>query len=332
MEMQKYDWKRRRGLKVVVINGFLKEKHINKLKETAEKVDATMCFVEKEKDIPEEFLDTEVIYGFGYHTAKTSKNLKWLSVPSAGVDTIVKPGFFANDDCLITNSSGAYGVTIAEHIIGVTLMMMRKLTDTYRDALNGEWSSLKPQRSIKDSRITVLGTGDIGVCFAKRAKAFEPKTIVGVCRSGKNDDPSFDKVVKTEQLDEVLKETDLLVMSLPNTPETVGILSAERLALLPEGAFIVNVGRGTAIDEDALAKILDEEKLGGAALDVFSTEPLPKESKLWKTKNLLITPHAAGNLTLDYTLTKNVDMFCENLLRYAKGEPLNNLIDRSKGY
>ncbi|MCR5467627.1 MAG: D-2-hydroxyacid dehydrogenase, partial [Lachnospiraceae bacterium] len=96
--------------------------------------------------------------------------------------------------------------------------------------------------------------------------------------------------------------------------------------------YIVNVGRGTAIDEDALAKLLEEEKLGGAALDVFSTEPLPKDSKLWKTKNLLITPHAAGNLTVDYTLTKNVDMFCENLLRYAKGEPLNNLIDRKKGY
>ena len=102
------------------------------------------------------------------------------------------------------------------------------------------------------------------------------------------------------------------------------------MELLPEGAYVVNVGRGSAIDEDALADLLENGHLGGAASDVFVNEPLPKESRLWKTKNLLITPHIAGNLTLDYTQDKNVEMFCEDLVNYTSGKPLKYVVDRKK--
>ena len=280
----------------------------------------------------DEFKDSEVLYGFGINTAKTSTSLKWMCVPSAGVDFLMHDDAFANKDCILTNSSGAYGVTIAEHIIAVSLMMMRKLTITYAETLQGVWGKPKPQKSLKDCRITVLGTGDIGTEFAKRAKAFEPETIVGVCRSGKSAETCYDRVVSVSELDTILSSTDLLVMSLPDTKETKGILSKERLSILPEGAYIVNVGRGSAIDEEALADLLEKEYLAGAALDVFQTEPLPENSRLWKTKNLLITPHVAGNLTLEHTLNVNVDMFCDNLVRYGRGLPLKNLIDKNKGY
>ncbi|MCR5318665.1 MAG: hypothetical protein K6E22_10600, partial [Treponema sp.] len=126
--------------------------------------------------------------------------------------------------------------------------------------------------------------------------------------------------------------TDLLAMSLPGTPETKGILSRQRISLLPNGAYIVNVGRGSAIDEDALADNLESGHLAGAALDVFQTEPLPVESKLWKTKNLLITPHVAGNLTLDYTKDKNVQMFLEDLKNFMEEKPLKYLVDKKLGY
>jgi phosphoglycerate dehydrogenase-like enzyme len=194
------------------------------------------------------------------------------------------------------------------------------------------WCSPQPQKSLKDCRITVLGTGDIGRCFAQRAKSFEPTNIIGVCRSGKSDSPAFDRVLSVNGLDNILPETDLLVMSLPGTPETENILSRERIGLLPQGAYVVNVGRGSAIDEDALADSLDDGRLAGAALDVFRNEPLPEDSRLWKTKNLLITPHVAGNLTLDYTVDTNVEMFCENLINYAEGHPIKHVIDRNKGY
>ncbi len=319
-------------MKILVINRLLEDRHKEMIRKQAAEIGGTVLFADSEEDIPADYEDCEVIYGFGMKNAARNKTLKWFAAPSAGVDFLMKPGVLANEECLITNSSGAYGVTIAEHIIAVSLMMMRKLDYTYRESLSKNWSSPVPQRSLKDSRILVLGTGDIGCCFARRAKAFEPGSITGVSRSGICSEPAFDSVKKISSLDELLPETDLLVMSLPDTPETRNILSRERIALLPDDSFVVNVGRGSAVDEDALCESLDGGRLGGAALDVFRNEPLPGDSRLWKTNNLLITPHVAGNLTLKHTLDTNVRMFCENLEKYGKGLPLNNLIDRNKGY
>ncbi|MBP5655796.1 MAG: D-2-hydroxyacid dehydrogenase [Clostridiales bacterium] len=319
-------------IKIIVLNKMLKPEHRQKIEDTAKGLGAEVFFTEEEKDIPEDLAEAEIMYGYGLDTARTNKNLKWLCIPYAGCDALMKPDSFANKDCILTNSSGAYGVTIAEHMIAVSLMMMRNLTDVYEESLGGIWGPQRPQRSLKDSRITVLGTGDIGTSFAKRVKAFEPASVTGISRSGINTDPVYDKVLKTEDLDSVLPCTDLLAMSLPGTPETRNILSKDRIARLPEGSFVVNVGRGSAIDEDALADALESGHLAGAALDVFGTEPLPGSSRLWKTKNLLITPHVAGNLTLEHTLNKNVDMFCNNLKNYMEGKPLTNLVDRTKGY
>ena len=121
-------------------------------------------------------------------------------------------------------------------------------------------------------------------------------------------------------------------MSPPGTAETARLLAKDRLALPPEGSYIVNVGRGSAIDEDALIEALNSGHLAGAALDVFRTEPIPKDSPLWTTRNLLITPHVAGNLTLTYTKNKNVEMFCEDLRNFAAGRPLKHLVDKRLGY
>lgn len=319
-------------MKVIILNNALNDKHKETINSVIKKIGAEVCFVEAENEIPEYFMDSEVLYGQGVTYAKTNKNLKWLAVTSAGVDFLMKPDSFANKECILTNASGSYGVSIAEHIIAVSLMMMRRLDYTFNETLRSVWCSPQPQKSLKDCRITVLGTGDIGRCFAQRAKSFEPTNIIGVCRSGKCDFPAFDKVLAVDELDNILPETDLLVMSLPGTPETENILSRERIGLLPQGAYVVNVGRGSAIDEDALADSLDEGRLAGAALDVFRNEPLPEDSRIWKTKNLLVTPHVAGNLTLDYTVDTNVEMFCENLINYAEGHPMKHVIDRKKGY
>ena len=319
-------------MKILVINNQLEQKHIDLIEQTAVELGALVNFYKAETDIPESDFDAEIIYGFAPSIVKTSKNLKWLCVPWAGVDSLMVPGYFANEECLLTNSAGAYGVSIAEHMISVSLVMMRRLNEFFEETRNGQWLSPRSQRSLKDCRITVLGTGDIGTTFAKRAKAFEPAQIIGVCRSGKSSESVYDKVLSVKELDDVLPETDLLAMSLPATPETKGILSRERMALMPEGAYIVNVGRGSAIDEDALADNLESGHLAGAALDVFQTEPLPADNRLWKIKNLLITPHVAGNMTLPYTKDKNVNMFLEDLRNYKEGRPLRYLVDRRLGY
>lgn len=310
----------------------LEQKHFNQIKEAAGQVGAQVFFYKNESEIPESNFDADIIYGFAPSIVKNSKNLKWLCVPWAGVDSLMAPDYFANEECLLTNSAGAYGVSIAEHMIAVSLVMLRRLDEFMAETKNGQWLSPRPQKSLKDCRITVLGTGDIGTTFANRARAFEPAAIVGVCRSGKNSSTVYDKVLPVSQLDSILPETDLLAMSLPATPETKGILSRKRQSLLPQGAYIVNVGRGSAIDEEALADNLESGHLAGAALDVFQTEPLPTGNRLWKTKNLLITPHVAGNMTLAYTKDKNVQMFIEDLKNFSEGKPLHYLVDRKLGY
>lgn len=324
-------------MKLLVCDEVLNERHKEKITDLASKLGIELGFTSDAKIVPSGFLDADIVYGYGFNLTqaveiRNSEKLKWAAVTSAGVDFMLKPGMFKNENLLITNSSGSYGVTIAEHIVAVSIMMMRKLTSFYADSLQGKWGHPVLQRNIKGSRIAVLGTGDIGKCFARRIKAFEPESIVGISRSGISEEESFDRMLAVDRLDEVLPETDLLVMSLPETPETKGILSKERINLLPNDAYIVNVGRGSAIDEEALIDALNEGRLAGAALDVFMQEPLPEESPLWHTKNLLITPHVAGNMTTDYTVDINVDMFCENLVNYVEGKPLKNVISRGRGY
>ena len=319
-------------MKILVINNQLEQKHLAYIKTAAEGLGAVVLFYTSDTDIPQSDYDADIIYGFAPSIVKTSKTLKWLCVPWAGVDSLMAPDYFANEDCLLTNSAGAYGVSIAEHMIATSLVMMRRLDEFMEETRNGQWLKPRPQKSLKDCRITVLGTGDIGTTFAKRASAFEPASIVGVCRSGKSSEAVYDKVLPVSQLDSILPQTDLLAMSLPSTPETKGILSRERMSLLPEGAYIVNVGRGSAIDEDALADNLESGHIAAAALDVFQTEPLPSSSRLWKTKNLLITPHVAGNMTLAHTRNKNVQMFIEDLHNFAAEKPLHYLVDRKLGY
>ena len=319
-------------MKILVINNMLEQKHLDQIKSTATSLGHEVFFYTSEAEIPQSNFDTDIIYGFAPSIVKSSKKLKWLCVPWAGVDSLMAPDYFANEECLLTNAAGAYGVSIAEHMIAVSLVMMRRLNEFFEETRNGQWLKPRPQRSLKDCRITVLGTGDIGTNFANRARAFEPAAIIGVCRSGKSSATVYDKVLPVSELDSVLPETDLLAMSLPSTAETRGILSRERLALLPQDSYIVNVGRGSAIDEDALADALDSGQLAGAALDVFQTEPLPTDHRLWKTKNLLITPHVAGNMTLEHTRNKNVAMFLEDLKNFTDGVPLKYLVDRKLGY
>ena len=318
-------------MKILVVNNLFEERHIELIKKGAAEADAQVHFYNSDKDIPQSDFDADVIYGFAPEIVKISKNLKWLCVPWAGVDSLMVPDYFANENCILTNSAGAYGVSIAEHMIAVSLVLLRRLNEVFDETRACVWGKPRPQKSLKNCRITVLGTGDIGTTFAKRVLAFEPASLVGVCRSGKADSV-YQKVLPVSELDSILPQTDLLAMSLPATAETKNILNRKRIELLPEGAYIINVGRGSAIDEEALADNLENGHLGGAALDVFQTEPLPQNSRLWKIKNLIITPHVAGNLTLAYTKDRNVEMFLEDLKNFTAGLPMKYLVDRKLGY
>ena len=156
--------------------------------------------------------------------------------------------------------------------------------------------------------------------------------VTGVSRSGRSRSPYFDEVRPISELDAILRETEHLICILPSTPETRGLFTAEKFALLPQGATFLNVGRGDLPDQDALMDALKSGHLAGAAIDVTDPEPLPPEHPLWTCPGLILTPHAAGGTTQPRSRDDNVALFCENLRRYAAGEALQGLVDRSQGY
>ena len=274
----------------------------------------------------------EVLYAHDLALLKAAPaSLQWYCCSFAGVDIYCKdPSVFANPQCLLTNSSG-YGVTIAEHVVMVTLMLLRRMPEYEAVVRQHSWSRQLPIRSIRDNEFTILGTGNIGTNVAQRLRGMGAAKITGLSRSG-HPSADFDRVLPIPRLDEVLPETKILVMALPSTPETENILSRERIALLPPEAYVINVGRGTALDQDALTEALNSRRLAGAALDVMVPEPLPPDHPLWNARNLILTPHVSGNMTLGYTCDVNVEMFCQDLANYAAGRPLVNLVDRTLGY
>ena len=274
----------------------------------------------------------EVLYAHSPELLRTAPaSLKWYCCSFAGVDPYCKdPAMFANPDCLLTNSN-VYGVTIAEHVVMVTLMLLRRMPEYEEVIRNRSWSNQLPIRSIRDNEFTILGTGNIGVNVAERLRGMGAAKITGLSRSGRPH-PAFDEVRPIADLDAVLPDTKILVMALPGTAETIRILNRARIALLPGDAYVINVGRGTAIEQEPLIKALNEGRIAGAALDVMDPEPLPKDHPLWTAKNLILTPHVSGNMTLGYTCDTNVDMFCRDLRNYAAGRPLEGLVDRKRGY
>ncbi len=276
--------------------------------------------------------DYEVIYGHPDPAwLKRAARLRWLCSDFAGVEKYLDEAIWPSPDCLLSNSSGAYGPAIAEHIVMVLLMLLRRMPEYQSAMAERAWPCLTPIRSLTGSRVVVLGTGDVGRSAARRLRALGA-AVTGVCRSGRAEEPAFDRVLPVGQLNELLPQADALVMALPATAETAGVLSRERIALLGPQALVVNVGRGSAIDQPALVEALTARRLAGAALDVMEPEPLPPDHPLWQCPNTILTPHVSGNMALGLTCDLDVDMFCRDLGRYAAGEPLENLVDRSRGY
>ena len=317
--------------KMLVAIAALSEQHRSSIRQAAQERGFEAVFCDDDAQALLHAQEAEVIFSSSAALAPNAPHLRWQCTPSAGVNQFFAVDAFVSRAAALSNSSGAYGVTIAEHIVMLALEMLRCQPEYNAIVARREWRRNLPVRSIKNSRVTLLGTGDIGQEAAVRLRAFGPSCLTGVNRSGKNPNGLFDSVRQQEELDDVLPQTDLLIISLPGTAETQHMLHAARLALLPDGALIVNVGRGTVIDQAALEKELRAGRLR-AALDVFESEPLPAKSTLWACPNLLITPHTAGNMTLPYTVERIVALFLEDFDRYCAGQPLQRQVDLKKGY
>lgn len=276
--------------------------------------------------------DSEILFGmFPPELLAQCPKLKWLQCSFAGVDTYTAHGVFVRPDAVLTNASGAYGITISEHMICVLLMMMRRMPEYQELIARRGWGILGDIRSIYGSTVTVIGMGDIGSNFGRRVKEMGA-TVRGVRRTVREKPDWADEVYTTAQLNDALKGADVVALCLPGTADTCGILGQAQFDAMDEGTYVLNVGRGTAIDQEALNRALRSGKLAGAALDVAYPEPLPQDHFLWDAPNLLLTPHVSGNMSLPRTCELVIEIFLRNLAHWDKGEPLEHLVDRKQGY
>jgi phosphoglycerate dehydrogenase-like enzyme len=261
---------------------------------------------------------------------KGSKKLQWLQLQSAGV------GEYAEKDVLpegvvLTNASGAYGLAISEYMLSVLLELYKKL-HLYRDnQSDGNWSYLGQVKSIHNSTALIVGLGDIGGEFAKRVKALGAYTI-GIRRKDSNKPEYLDELHFMDELEALLPSADIIALSLPGTKLTNKIINERTLKLMKRDAVLINVGRGNTIDTDALCDSLESGHLLGAALDVTDPEPLPKEHRLWKIKNAIITPHVSGGFSLQETHDRIIKISAANLEAFLCDKSLGSVVDLSAGY
>ncbi|ASN06863.1 D-2-hydroxyacid dehydrogenase [Virgibacillus necropolis] len=276
--------------------------------------------------------DAEVLVTYGEDLTdelieKVSK-LKWIMVLSAGMDqmpftTIGKKGI------LVTNARGIHKIPMAEYAISSILQVSRQSKKLIENENNHTWDRAVRMQEITGKTILIAGTGAIGQEVARLAQAFRMKTY-GVSRSGSAVE-YFDKIVKSDEMEKLLPEVDIVVSVLPSTPETMNFFTDEHFRLLPDHAIFLNMGRGNAVSGTVLLEAIQSNQIAHAILDVFEEEPLPADHPFWKEENVTITPHLSG-ISAHYQ-TRALEIFEQNLHTYKQnGSDFLNKIDLTRGY
>ena len=255
------------------------------------------------------------------------RNLKFLQLSMAGSDTFAGK---VPENVLLANSSGAYGLAISEHMLGMLLMLTKKLY-LYRDNQNeAVWHDEGNVTSIFGSRVLTVGLGDIGGEFAKRCKSLGAYNI-GIRRTMRSCPEFMDEMHTLDELDSLLPSADVVALALPNSEASRHLMNEARLRSMKRGAILLNVGRGSAVDTDALVKVLNEGLIM-AGIDVTDPEPLPKEHPLWHCPGIIITPHISGYYHLRHTQDTIIEIAACNIENYMNGRQIGNLVDRITGY
>jgi phosphoglycerate dehydrogenase-like enzyme len=273
----------------------------------------------------------------GYFSRKmfgSAQRLKWIQTHLAGVERFLYPEV-VDSQVTITNAGGVSSIPISEQVMGMMLCLSRRLHVFIRNQLECKWRTgelelLAQLEELAGKTVGIVGLGTIGAEIAKRAKCFGMR-VIATRRKTWSEVPSYvDKLVGAENLNELLAESDYVVLQLPLTSETQEMFGDQQFRSMKRTAYFINTGRGEVVKEDALIEALEEGVIAGAALDTFAVEPLPKDSPLWGMKNVIITPHVAG--FTPYYLDRLTDLFCENLRRFIRNEELINVIDKKRGY
>jgi phosphoglycerate dehydrogenase-like enzyme len=265
----------------------------------------------------------------------SATRLRWVQSPAVGVGSLMFPELLASP-VMITSARGIRARSIAEHVIGVTLALARRLPVAMRAQREHRWAQDELEgpasgvRSLDGLRMGIVGLGSIGMEIVRLATPFGIR-VSAIRRRAQNPPPAgVDEVLAPDGLAAVLGRSDVVVLAVPHTPETKQIVGRAELHRMKRGACLINIARGKLIDDVAVIEALKDGRLGGAALDVFTREPLDAASPYWDLANVIITPHTAGAMQ-DYW-TPLVALFSDNLRRFERGEPLLNVVDKDAGY
>ncbi|WP_274655319.1 D-2-hydroxyacid dehydrogenase [Paenibacillus humicola] len=271
--------------------------------------------------------EADILWDFDRYTAprlsELAPNLKWIQATFSGVGGMVRTAGLDRTDVTVTNAAGIHAVPLAEHCLLAMLYFTKNIPFIQKQQAARRWERYCG-RELRGSTVGVIGLGAVGQEVARLSKSIGLK-VIGVKRNANADPASLhvDELYPPGELHSVLPRCDFLVLICPHTPETEGMIGERELALLPAGAVLINIARGAVVDEKALIASLRTGRLGGAALDVARTEPLPPDNPLWEMEHVLITPHSAS--TAEQENRRLTDLFCENLKRFAEQRPLLNV-------
>ena len=258
-----------------------------------------------------------------------AKRLKWLQITSAGVEPYLFPEII-NRDLVMTNAKTLSAPAIADHGFGMLLALTRKLNHFIATRPKEEWTRGNYElQELQGKTAVVIGTGGIGSNVARRAKAFG-MTVIGVDPKEFPTRQSFDRMVYPDRLDQVIPEADVVFTCVPHTKESEKMYGPSQFELMKRGSYFIALSRGKIYDLPALIKALDSKHLAGAGVDVTDPEPLPKGNALWKFDNVIITPHVATQG--EGGTPRRMELYKDNIARFAAGEQLRNVVDKQKGY
>lgn len=310
----------------------LNDSHVQRIKQQF--LDAQVFIVEDVKEqVDSEIEDSEIIIASRLHNIdfKKANFLRWVHLTSAGVDRL--PEDILKSDIVITNSSGVHSIPIAEHVFAFMLMFERQIHKSFRIQIEEKkWVrdfKIQNVSELHGKTVGIVGLGRIGRKIAQLAKAFDMKVLATV-RSPREKEDDADELHTSDELDNVLQNSDYVICCLPLTKETLHLFDYDKFKKMKPSAYFINIGRGKVVNEKDLVKALKENVIAGTGLDVFEEEPLSSDSELWNLENVIITPHYSG--WTPYYMDRVVDIFCENLRAFVEGEKMPNLIDKERGY
>lgn len=277
--------------------------------------------------------EADVLYGFpSAEIVAAAPHLRWIQAPSAGVEFVAHIPALVASDIVVTNTRGAHAPSVGEHVFALLLTLTRDIRRSVEWQRHKHWGRTEGYRALHEIAgltMGILGFGQIGRSVAHRAQAFE-LALLAIDAQAVDGQPYVDAVWPPHRLHDLLSRSDVVVVTAPYTSETHHLINAAALAAMRPSAYLVVVSRGGIVDEDALVTALENGQLAGAALDVTEHEPLPAASPLWALPNVLLTPHLAGASRAKER--RCVEILRENLVRFANGEALLNVVDTRRGY